>query len=119
MAISAEFGYLKLESDRFLKSRNPGRDTNAPEFYGVSFASVKECVLSMEELGDWKICTVPLADKIPAPLAMLSVLVPIVGVGMHYEGMHIQLQGGFKAELIRLISSIEKESWGLDLNQFI
>ena len=119
MAISAEFGYLKLESDRFLKSRNPGRDTNAPEFYGVSFASVKECVLSMEELSDWKICTVPIAVAIPAPFAMLSVFVPVVSVGIHNEGLHIQLQGGFKAELIRLISGIEKESWGLDLNQFI
>jgi len=118
MVSSLAFGYLKLERDRLLKPQNPGRDVNAPDFLGVSLASVKEFILSMQELNNWKICTVPIADRIPPPLAMLSAFIPVLGVGLHNEGLHMHLQTDFKAKLAQLINSIEEEDWGLDLNQF-
>jgi hypothetical protein len=121
MISSFAFGYLKLESDSCLKLQNLqnlDRDIGDPDFWEVSFANVKDCISSMEELSDWKVCTVPIADHVPTPLAMLTSIVPVLGVGLHQQGLHVRLRTSFKKELVGLIAEIEEEDWRLDLDRF-
>ncbi|KAH0429975.1 hypothetical protein CcaCcLH18_08120 [Colletotrichum camelliae] len=117
MRSSFAFGYLTLQSNMWFDSQGDRRQLNVADFLGVNFVDLKEGITSMQELGDWKVCTVPLADLMPTPLAMLAALVPVVGVGLHHEGLHVRFPVGFKAELLDLISEIEKEGWGIDLVQ--
>jgi len=117
MSSSLAFGYLKLESDSCLKTQYRNRDANVLDFLGVSFADVKEHISSMQELGEWKVCTVPIADRMPMPIAIFSSLIPIVGVGLHNEGLHAKVCSSFKDEIGRLIREIESEGWGIDLDQ--
>lgn len=107
IAAAVVFRYLQLQSDRLLRS-DPNIDPDDDKM--MSFADVKDRVLSIQELSDWKICTVPVADKMPVPLAIASALIPILGVGLHNGGVYVRLDGSFKVKLARLIESIEKES---------
>lgn len=114
---SLEFGYLKLESEMFLKSRNTVGDDVVGDFSGVSFVDVKNRIMSMLDLGYWKICSVPVADRIPRFLAALSMFIPVVGAGIHIEGLHARLSTTVKHELAELLRQIEGKGWGVDLNQ--
>jgi len=113
MCSSLAFGYLKLESDRWLTRHDPEGDSL--ELLGVSFANVSTAVRSMVDLGDWKVRTVPPSDRMPEFLAMLTSLVPILGVGLHESGLHGGLEAGFNGRLWGLITEMEKEDWGIDL----
>ncbi|KAI1859033.1 hypothetical protein JX265_010510 [Neoarthrinium moseri] len=114
---SFAFGYLKLESERWLMRQTPDQNGCSPDFGGVSFVDVKGQSLSMLEIGEWKICSVPLADKMPIPLAMLTSIIPVVGVGLHNEGLHVRLPEEIKAEFINFVEQIDGEDWGINLNQ--
>lgn len=69
----------------------------------------------MMDVGDWKTCTVSTADRLPIPLAMLTAVVPVLGVGLHQEGIHGRCKSGFQKRILKLIAEIEKEDWGIDL----
>ncbi|KAJ0273917.1 hypothetical protein COL940_009612 [Colletotrichum noveboracense] len=112
MISSFAFGYLTLQKDMWFDSQGDHRQLNVAGFLGVSFADLKKSIITMQELGNWKVCTVPMADLMPTALAMLAALVPVVGVGLHNEGLHVRLPVGLKAELLDLITEIEKEGWG-------
>ncbi|KAF0332608.1 hypothetical protein GQ607_000624 [Colletotrichum asianum] len=117
MISSIAFGCLTLQRDTWFDSQGYHRQLNDTDFLGVNFADLKKRIISMQKLGDWKVCTVPMADLIPTPLAMLAALVPVVGVGLHNEGLHVRLRVGFKAELLDLACGIEEEGWGIELAQ--
>lgn len=114
---SITFGYLQLERDRWIKSRDSGQDVNDLDFIGYSFVDIRNSISHMLDLGDWKISTVPIADRMPAFLGMLLTVVPVVGAGLHMEGLHVRLQGDFKAELLRVVRQAGEGNWGVDLNE--
>jgi hypothetical protein len=113
MSSSLVVGYLQLESQRWLTPMNAGHDNL--DFPGVSFANARHAICSMIDLGEWKVCTVPPADKIPEPIAMLSRLIPLIGAELHSGGIHRRIRKGFKDELVRLIVEVDREGWGFEL----
>lgn len=116
MCSSFAFGYLKLESSRWLTPYET--NCNSVEFTGVSFAGISTAVRSMICLKDWKVATVSPSDRMPEPLAMLSVLVPALGVGLHNSGLHGRCNSDISGRLLELITRIENEDWGVDLAEF-
>lgn len=118
MTSSLEFGYLTLESDRCLKLQDSGWLLDTSDFLGASFADAKECILSMQDLSEWKVSTVPIEDIIADRIAaMLTALIPVVGVGRHNAGLHTRIGAGFRDELVKLIQQIDGEGWGIYLTQ--
>ncbi|KAI5460935.1 hypothetical protein BGZ63DRAFT_464929, partial [Mariannaea sp. PMI_226] len=115
MCSSFAFGYLKLECERWLVRDDFNGDKE--DFFGISFISLGRAIRSMMDLEEWKVSTVPPSDKIPVPLAMLSALVPIVGVGLHNSGLHGRCSSNISRRLSELITEIEREDWGVDLTQ--
>lgn len=108
------YGYLQLESDRWLTRQRPG--SGGEEFQGVSFNNVSNCIRTMLDLSKWKISTVPTADRMPRPMAiMLTSLLPLVGTAVSTDGLHGRLSDRSRAVLKGLIAEIEREDWGVDL----
>jgi hypothetical protein len=66
----------------------------------------------MLDMGEWKVCSVSIGDNIPPSLEMLTWAIPMVGVGLHNEGLHVRLPRGVKAEQID-----GEHQWGINLYQ--
>jgi len=116
---SLTFGYLKLEGDRCLRLEDSERSGNSSDLLGVSFANLKQYILSMLELNGLKICGLSLAEKMPLHAFGLNVLsmylgAPAVDTGPDID--EVRLSGGFKYEMARLIQEIDAEGWGIELN---
>ncbi|KAJ4864062.1 hypothetical protein T069G_00592 [Trichoderma breve] len=115
MINSLSFGYLSLESERWMNHVGYESDYGI-EFRGVSFLDVANGIRSTEDLGDWKVSTVSTADRMPQGLAMLTAFIPVLGVGLHQEGIHMRHEG-FKLQLVGFITELEKENWGVDIEE--
>jgi hypothetical protein len=109
MRTSLVVGYLTLESERWLR---PNRgEGNVGEFDGISFINVCRYVRSMEDLGEWMVKTVSPRRFSPI-LVGLSVFVPGLGGALHEERI---IPSIYTKSLVDLITSLEKEDWGIDL----
>ncbi|KAL6830899.1 hypothetical protein J3E69DRAFT_328088, partial [Trichoderma sp. SZMC 28015] len=115
MINSLSFGYLSLESERWMNRVGYERDYDTG-FRGVSFLDVANGIRSTEDLGGWKVSTVSTADRMPQGLAMLTAFIPVLGVGLHQEGIHVR-QEGFKLQLVDFITELEGENWGVDIEE--
>lgn len=115
MINSLSFGYLSLENERWMNHVGYESDYDI-EFRGVSFLDVANGIRSTEDLGDWKVSTVSTADRMPQGLAMLTAFIPVLGVGLHQEGIHMRHEG-FKLQLVSFITELERENWGVDIEE--
>jgi hypothetical protein len=123
------FGYLKLESESCLKSQDPGGNVDAPYFQGVSFAAVKECILSTKEFFNWNLSTIPIADRLSETVAavaeldpnftmeILTQLRPTLANIVCKPGYQAQLKFWFEDELAKLTEQIGRYDWEIDLDQ--
>lgn len=111
---SLEFGYLHLGIYHVL--RQQGSRNSATAFPAVSFRNLSRRIRSMVNLEDWKVSSVSPADRIPVPIAMLTTLIPVVGVGLHMNGVHGRLSSSCVRSLVALIEQMDAEEWGFHLS---
>ncbi len=112
---SLEYGYLKLESDRWLLQSDAPH--GSPDFLGVSFDDVRKASRSMIDLRGWKIGTISLEDAVPFLRHLPFEFIPIVGAGVKHQAFSQRLQGDFKTKLSALVKELEEEDWGVDLTE--
>jgi hypothetical protein len=108
---SLEFGYLHLGIYHVLRARKQEQRQRVPH-RKLPKPQPKDSV----NLEDWKISSVSQADRIPAPIAMLTRFIPIVGVGLHIDGVHWRLNSDCIHSLVALIEQMDAEEWGFHLS---
>ncbi|KAK2477058.1 hypothetical protein H9L39_12282 [Fusarium oxysporum f. sp. albedinis] len=106
--------YLTLETQKHLPCAQEGYNPNFP---GVSFEDTAKWIRSMINLGDWRIRAVPPARRRFQFLANLSFFVPFLGVGLHEVEYYSGLFSHVYEELTNLITRLEAEDWGMDLDR--
>ncbi|KAH7329022.1 hypothetical protein B0I35DRAFT_33671 [Stachybotrys elegans] len=108
---SLEFGYLKLESDRWLLM------TDSRYFRGTSFEDVHDKISHMLNFANREAIQVsPHIVPVYQPISMLSVLVPVLSAGLQTYGLSALHRGNHTRDRLQdLVAELDGEDWGIDL----
>ncbi|KAM7191364.1 hypothetical protein V8F33_008967 [Rhypophila sp. PSN 637] len=113
---------VALERDSSPESQELGQGISNLDFEGVSFADVKQYVLStnsMREVEDWGVCEIRIFDKAPRPLSLLTTAIPTLKIRLNLGNWNGRThQKDITNIFTALLKTLEqKECWGVDLSE--
>ncbi|KAL1881752.1 hypothetical protein Plec18167_003351 [Paecilomyces lecythidis] len=111
MGSSLIFGYLTLESQRWLS--DSGVKSTTWKFDGVTVSDICQAARSIINLGHWTVRTVPPAEHMPLRLQGFWAITHLGSAGLHISDMSASFSSAIKNELMELVDQLENDDWEL------